>query len=109
MGRTAQGVSRFIKKLGIIKRFYFHHDGINDNILNFAIDLIGDGKGNIWVAAFGLWKINSSDESVKGYINNKKDSTTISDASQCLRICFDKKQNGLWIATSREVNFFNIS
>ena len=106
---TFQGVNRFIKKQGIFKRFYFHDNSVNDNLLNCAMDLTKDHKGNIWVSAFGLWKINAKDEAVKGYLFKERDSTTISDASQCLGICFDKKQNGLWIATSKQLNFFNLS
>ena len=106
---TAQGVTRFIKKQGIFKRFYFHNKDVNDNLLNYVMGLISDGKENIWIAAFGLWKINTKNESVKGYGYEEKDSSTISDASQCLRISFDKKQNGLWIATSYHINFFNFS
>jgi len=106
---TAQGVNRFIKKKGIFQRFYFHQSGINDNLVNFIMDMTQDANGDIWVAAFGLWKIDHKNNSVKGYLFNEKDLTSISDASQCLRIGYDNNQNGLWIATSSQLNFFNIT
>ena len=106
---TAQGVNRYIRKKGVFKRYYFHYDGMNDNILNYAAAITKDSKGNIWVAAFGLWKISIKDDAIKGYLHNENQKASMSDASQCLRLSFDKRRNGLWIATSYELNYFNIN
>jgi len=105
---TIYGLNRFVKKTGTFKRYYFHHPGYTDNSLNRVFDFAKDNEGNIWVAAFGLWKIDPHTDKVTSYFFDKSNNASISDPSQLHTILFDKSRNGLWVLTSQHLNFFSV-
>jgi signal transduction histidine kinase/ligand-binding sensor domain-containing protein len=105
---TQQGVSRFQKKKGSFKNYFFHHPDFNDNILNAIYGLTIDKEGNIWATSNGLWRINPSNDSVSGYLYNRNDTSSVSDASNLFNVSFDSVNNGLWMNTDLSLNFFDI-
>ena len=106
---TQQGICRYQKKKGTFKNYFFHHPAVNANILNAIYGLTKDGKGNIWATSYGLWRINPVNDSITGFLFDKSDSTTVSDASGIFNVGFDKVNNGLWMQTDLAINFFDIT
>jgi signal transduction histidine kinase/streptogramin lyase len=105
---TMQGVCRYQKKEGVFKNYFFHLPAVNDNILNAVYGLTKDDKGNVWACSYGLWKINTANDSVKGFVYNKNDAASLSDLSNVFNVSFDKVNNGLWMHTDLAINFFDI-
>ncbi len=106
---TMQGVCRYQKKKGVFKNYFFHHPAVNDNILNTVYGLTKDEKGNIWASSYGLWKINPANDSIAGFLCNKNNVASLSDASGVFNVSFDKTNNGLWMHTDSAINFFDLA
>ncbi|HWR32447.1 MAG TPA: two-component regulator propeller domain-containing protein [Chitinophagaceae bacterium] len=104
---TQKGVSRYQKKKDKFRRYYFHHTKFKDDIINPVYTLMEDNDGNIWVANYGLWKINPRNDEIKSY-NFEDKPTALSDASQTWNAEYDSTANGIWISTAYHLNFFSL-
>ncbi|MCO6497802.1 MAG: hypothetical protein J5I50_09090 [Chitinophagaceae bacterium] len=104
---TQKGVSRYQKKTGKFRRYFFHHPKFNDDVINTVFRLVQDLDGNIWVANYGLWKINPETHEIRSY-NYEDSGTRLSDASQISNAEFDGAANGIWVRTGHFLNFFSI-
>lgn len=102
---TAKGVSRFSKKTGKFTRYLFHHLNTNDDILNRINGLVKDKHGNIWVASYGLWKIDPKSNSIMGYFFGDRGSSLPEQAHSLL---YSRTLHGCWFTSKSGLFFLDI-
>ncbi|HUR30897.1 MAG TPA: two-component regulator propeller domain-containing protein, partial [Saprospiraceae bacterium] len=105
---TYKGVSRFIKNRGVFQPIYFHHPLKNFEVSNRIYKIASDLEGNVWISGNGLWKYNIKTQEVAFMSINNSGITSISDHGLILELWFDKINNGFWLTTGLQLNFYSI-
>ncbi|MDQ3017594.1 MAG: hypothetical protein M3R25_12870, partial [Bacteroidota bacterium] len=106
---TYKGISKFVKKKGFFQPIYLHNPLKNFEVANRIFKMASDKEGNVWVAGNGLWKYDIRTAQVTLISNSQIDSSAISDQGVIFELWFDQTNNGLWLTTGTQLNFYSIN
>ena len=105
---TYFGLNRYNKSTGKFKQIFLQHPYQIPDITNRINNLAIDNEGNIWVAGYGLWKYDVRTDSIKLFLHEPDDTTSVFENSHIGKLTFDKNNNGIWFSTSTQLHFYSI-
>lgn len=106
---TNRGVSLFIKKTGQFQQIYLSNASTNFERENRVNDPFSDADGNIWFYGLGLWKYDIIKQKLFSFHHHDNTTTSLSDNSGITNLIYDKLNNGIWVFTWYNINFFDFN
>lgn len=105
---TLDGLNCYIRKTGKFKRIFLNNPDFDATRINWIRSITEDKAGNIWAAAFGLWRINKESGQVT-YIQDDHRGSEKSFLQNPDEVSYDAVLNGIWCNNGDGMVYFDIA